>query len=324
MKDIYILHENAEWVTPLKAAFEQVGIEAKEWFLDEGQVAFDQLPPEGIFYNRMSASSHTRGHRFAPEFARMALTWLENNNRRVVNNSYALYLEICKISQYAALQKAGVKTPATRPVVGKHNLVASADDFNYWPLIVKPNRGGKGLGVQLLQSPQALADFVASDDVEEPLDGIWLLQQYIQPTKKHITRCEFVGGQFIYAVNVNTEEGFELCPADVCAIGDDFCPTVKPASGNTQSTPAANPSSTNKFQITHDYDQHPIIGKLQQCLADNGVEVAGIEIIEDADGQVYAYDINTNTNYNSQAEAEANVELTGMGAVAAFLAKLAA
>lgn len=213
------------------------------------------------------------------------------------------------MSQYAALQKAGVKTPATRPVVGKHNLVASAEDFNQWPLIIKPNRGGKGLGVQLLQSPQALVDFVANESNEEPLDGIWLLQQYIQPKQKHITRCEFVGGEFIYAVNVNTEDGFELCPADVCAIGEDFCPTTQPPE--------------NKFKITNEYDQHPIIGKLQQCLANNGVEVAGIEIIQDEAGQVYAYDINTNTNYNSQAEAQANVAVTGMGAVAAFLAELA-
>ena len=27
------------------------------------------VPPEGVFYNRMSASSHTRGHRHAPEHA---------------------------------------------------------------------------------------------------------------------------------------------------------------------------------------------------------------------------------------------------------------
>ena len=312
MKDIYILHENAEWVVPLKAAFDDLGVTAKEWFLHEGQVAFDQVPPDGIFYNRMSASSHTRGHRYAPEFARMALTWLESHeseNRKVVNGTSALYLEVCKVSQYAALNKAGVKTPATRPVVGKEHLVKSAEEFNHWPLIVKPNRGGKGLGVQLLQSPQALADFVADDSLEEPLDGIWLLQEYIEPTQKYITRCEFVGGKFVYAVNVNTEEGFELCPADVCAIGGDFCPTTAP--------PA------NKFNITHDYDQHPIIEKLQTCLADNGVDVAGIEIIQDANGEVYAYDINTNTNYNSQAESDANVPLTGMGAVASFLVELA-
>jgi hypothetical protein len=309
MRDIYILHENNEWVAPLKTAFAKLGIEPKEWFLDNGEVAFDQLPPEGIFYNRMSASSHTRGNRFAPELARMALTWLENNGRRVVNTTNALYLEICKISQYAALQQAGVNTPATRPVVGKEHLVASAKDFNQWPLILKPNRGGKGLGVQLIQTEQALETYIESADYEEPLDGTWLLQQYIEPQEKFITRCEFVGGKFVYAVNVNTEQGFELCPADVCAIDDNFCPVGE--------------QPTNKFKISNEYDNHPIIKQLEQCIAANGIEVAGIEIIKNKAGEVFAYDINTNTNYNSQAESEAGVEVTGMGAIAAFLARLA-
>jgi hypothetical protein len=309
MQDIYILHENSEWVAPLKTAFEKLDIQPKEWFLNDGEVAFDQLPPQGIFYNRMSASSHTRGNRFAPELARMALTWLEKNDRRVVNTTNALYLEICKISQYAALQKAGVNTPKTRPVVGKEHLVASAKDFNQWPLILKPNRGGKGLGVQLIQSAQALADYIDSEQYEAPLDGTWLLQQYIQPQEKFITRCEFVGGKFVYAVNVNTEQGFELCPADVCAIDDSFCPTTE--------------QPVNKFKISHDYDNNPIIKKLEQCLADNGIEIAGIEIIQNEAGEIFAYDINTNTNYNSQAEAEAGVAVTGMGAIASFLAGLA-
>lgn len=309
MQDIYILHENSEWVVPLRAAFDKLGVEIKEWFLDEGQVAFDTPAPQGIYYNRMSASSHTRGHRYAPELTRMALTWLEQHNCTVINGTNALYLEVCKVSQYAALNKAGVKTPATRPVVGKDHLLDAARQFNRWPLIIKPNRGGKGLGVQLIQNEQALTQFIESDEFETPLDGIWLLQQYIQPQQKHITRCEFVGGAFVYAVNVNTEQGFELCPADVCAVDDNFCP--------------ASEQPQNKFKITHDYDDHPIIAKLQQCLKDSGVQVAGIEIIKDADGEIYAYDINTNTNYNSQAEMEAKVPLTGMDAVAGYLTRLA-
>lgn len=308
MKDIYILHENAEWVVPLKAAFAKRGVEPKEWFLDEGQVNFDKAPPNGIFYNRMSASSHTRGHRFAPELTRVALTWLEQHKRTVINGTQALYLEVCKISQYAALNQAGVKTPATRAVVGKAHLLDAANEFNHWPLIIKPNRGGKGLGVQLMQNPQALQAFIEGTDFETPLDGLWLLQQYIQPQQKFITRCEFVGGEFVYAVNVNTEQGFELCPADVCAIDDGFCPTT------------AQPQ--NKFKITDQYNQHPVIAKLQACLKNAHVDIAGIEIICDQQGEVYAYDINTNTNYNGQAESEAQVTLGGMDAVAAYLIKL--
>ncbi len=66
MARIYVLHENDAWVEPLRTAFESLGLPYEEWFLDEGTVPFDEAPPHGVFYNRMSASSHTRGHRYAP------------------------------------------------------------------------------------------------------------------------------------------------------------------------------------------------------------------------------------------------------------------
>ena len=55
------------------------------------------------------------------------------------------------------------------------------------------------------------------------------------------------------------------------------------------------------------------------CWKNNNVEIAGIEFVEDRNGQLYTYDINTNTNYNSVAENLSN--LKGMGAIANFLKK---
>ena len=96
--------------------------------------------------------------------------------------------------------------------------------FGAVPFILKPNRGGKGLGVRLFQSPNALGDYLDSADYEPPVDGLHLLQQYVRAPVPLITRAEFVGGRFMYAVEVDTTDGFELCPADVCAVGDAFCP----------------------------------------------------------------------------------------------------
>lgn len=319
MRDIVIMHENEEWVVPLRAAFAERGVTAKEWFLDTGAVAFDQRADDAVYYNRMSASSHTRGHRFAPELTRMALTWLESQQRTVVNGTRALALEVCKLSQYAALQKAGLQVPATRAVVGRDELLRAAADFNQWPLIVKPNRGGKGLGVTLFDSPAALQLFVEGDQYADPLDGIWLLQVYIQPAAPYITRAEFIGGKFLYTVQVNTEQGFELCPADGCAIGEAFCPTTEAPAANEQA-PAAN---EHKFTLTDRFNNHGIIAQLEQFLAQAGVDVAGIEFIEDQHGQLYVYDVNTNTNYNSAAEQRAGGARTGMGAIADYLIGLA-
>ncbi|MFP3490520.1 alpha-L-glutamate ligase, partial [Staphylococcus sp. SIMBA_130] len=80
------------------------------------------VPPDGIFYNRMSASSHTRDHRYAPEYTAAVLEWLESHGRRVLNDSRALALEVSKVAQYAALRKHGIVTPKTIAAVGKDHL----------------------------------------------------------------------------------------------------------------------------------------------------------------------------------------------------------
>ena len=47
------------------------------------------------------------------------------------------------------------------------------------------------------------------------------------------------------------------------------------------------------------------------------MKIAAIEIIENASGDVFAYDVNVNTNYNADAEKRAGA--SGMGAVARYL-----
>jgi hypothetical protein len=175
-------------------------------------------------------------------------------------------------------------------------------------MILKPNRGGKGLGVRLFHTAEALASYVADAEYEPPVDGLHLLQQYVRAPVPLITRAEFIGGRFLYAVEVDTSEGFELCPADQCAIDDAFCPVGE--------EPRA------KFTIIDDIEPR-LKQRYEAFLAGNDIEVAGIEFILDADGAVYTYDVNTNTNYNPAAEARAG--RSAMTALARFLgAELAA
>lgn len=303
MSRVYVLHENDAWVEPLRAAFEAQGTPFTEWFLDEGTVDLTETPPEGVFYNRMSASSYTRDHRFGPEYTAVVLAWLERHGRRIVNDTRALRLEISKAAQYAALEAAGIRTPRSIVAVGRKAIAEAATRFD-GPVILKPNRGGKGHGVQLFANAAALQAHVESADFDLPVDGVAVLQEYIKAPEPFITRAEFIGGRFFYAVRVNTEQGFELCPADQCAAGDAFCPageTVAPAP---------------RFQIIDGIDP-ALRRRYEAFLAANGIGIAGIEFIVDADGTVFTYDVNTNTNYNPDAEARAG--RFGMRAVARYL-----
>jgi hypothetical protein len=291
MTQIHVIHENAAWLEPLAKALDRRRLPWREWFLDHGIFDLSQPPPEGIFYNRMSASSHTRDHRYAAELTASVLAWLERHGRRTINGSRALDLEISKARQYAALEDTGIRTPRTVLVAGKELLVEAAQrHFGEGAFILKPNRGGKGLGVRLFLGAGALGDHLDSPDYQSPVDGLHLLQQYIPSPAALITRAEFVGGRFMYAVEVDTSDGFELCPADVCAVGDAFCP--------------AGEQPRAKFTIIEDIDS-TLKHRFEEFLARNDIGVAGIEFITDAAGAVYTYDVNTNTNYNPDAEARA-------------------
>lgn len=289
MKKIYVLHENDDWTRHLTARLEQLNLPFETWHLDEGIVNLNEAPPEGIFYNRMSASSHTRDHRFAPELTGAVLDWLEFYGRKVFNGSNALRFELSKVKQYTALEKHGIQTPKTVAAVGKQQIIKAAKALGKVPFITKHNRAGKGLGVQLFYSLEALEQHLSDPAYEPSVDGITLIQEYIQSPGKYITRVEFIGGQYFYSVQVDTSEGFELCPADACQIGDLFCPVGE------------EPKEKMKFEIVHN-PRTELLEKYASFLKDSGIDVAGIEFIEDANGTTYTYDVNTNTNYNSDAE----------------------
>ncbi|MEH7303461.1 ATP-grasp domain-containing protein [Neobacillus drentensis] len=304
MKKVHIIHENSDWTQHLTKRLDEIGVPYEEWHLDSGRLDLTKEPPEGVFYNRMSASSHTRGHRFAPEFTAQVLAWLEAHGRKVINGTRALQLEISKVIQYLELNKFDIQTPRTIAAVGKEQILEAAVEFLDTPFITKHNRAGKGLGVQLFQTYDGLKSYIEGPVFEEPVDGITLIQEYIQAPESYITRCEFVGGKFVYAVKVDTSEGFQLCPADACQIGDLFCPVGE------------EKVEKPKFEIIENFSDS-IINKYEKVLAANHIQVAGIEFIRNAAGEIYTYDINTNTNYNSEAEAKA--QKFGMLELAQFL-----
>ncbi|HET6238607.1 MAG TPA: alpha-L-glutamate ligase [Acetobacteraceae bacterium] len=309
MSRIHVLHENPAWLPPLARAFDQRGLPWTEWFLHEGTFDLAAPPPEGVFYNRMSASSHTRDHRFSAELAACVLAWLTRWGRCVINGPGALDLEISKVRQYAALERQGIATPRSVLVAGREAIVPAAERyFAGQPVILKPNRGGKGLGVQLFQTAASLAAYVKSDAYVAPVDGMQLLQEYVRAPAPFITRAEFIGGRFLYAVEVDTSDGFELCPADACAVGDANCPVGE--------------APRHKFQIVAGIPD-ALRARLERFLATAGIDVAGIEFISDTTGRLLVYDVNTNTNYNPEAEARdgrTDTARSGPGAIAAYLA----
>jgi hypothetical protein len=302
---VFVLHENPDWYPPFARAFAEAGLEAHEWLMIEGVLDFQQAPPEGVFYNRLSASSHTRGHAWSKDYTRATLEWLEAYGRRVVNGRAVVEMEVSKVRQLSLLRQFGIDTPRTIAVVGKDHLIEAATTFPT-PFITKHNQGGKGLGVRRFDSIEEFWNYVASDDFEEPVDGITLLQEYVQPAGGFISRIETIGYEYVYTITADTVRGgFQLCPADACEL-DEF---GKPK------------PEVSLFALRQGF-YAPVVDQAIGFARKYKLEVAGFEFIEAADGRTVVYDVNTNTNYNPDVEKIA--PKSGPGTLASYLKKLEA
>jgi hypothetical protein len=320
---VHVLHENPDWFTPIGAALDAAAVPYEQWLIGDGMLDLDELPPEGVFWSRLSASSHTRDHPYAKDHARGVLGWLEAHQRRVVNGRRALELEVSKVAQLTALRAAGFDVPRTLAVAGTADLAAAARKLPV-PFISKHNQGGKGLGVRLFATHDEFSAYTESPDYQAPVDGITLLQEYLPAAQPFITRVEIVGGAYVYAITADTARGgFELCPADACAVDapagpDTEQPDAAPPGANSPIGPAdAGPPSL--FALREGFD-HPIIDRYLSFARQHGVEIAGFEFIETPDGRMVTYDVNTTTNYNADIEAAA--PRPALPAVAAFLGLL--
>lgn len=303
---IHVLYENPDWLPPLLDALHDRGLPVQKHFLDGGTIDLGSPPPEGIFLNRMSPSSHTRGHQGGVVFMKEYLAYLESHGRRIINGSNAFSLEVSKVRQHATLEAFGIRTPRTVAVIGLEGMSEAARKLEP-PFITKHNQGGKGLGVQLYRSHAALDETLANGGYDNSPDSINLIQQYIAPPVPFITRIEIVDGRFLYALRSSTEQGFELCPADACQIDDQFCPVGESGPDDRFSL---------REEITAD---DPLVQKMIAYCASQQIDVAGIEFVEDAQGRRHTYDVNGTTNYNGDVESKHG--LHGMGAIADLCAR---
>lgn len=284
---VHVLYENPSWLPPLLEGLAAEGFDhVHPVELVEGVLDPNKAPAEGLWINRISPSSHTRGHAATIEMGREVLFWLEAHGRRVINGLGAFELEVSKLRQDLVLRRWGIRTPRTVLATGRAGLLDAAEGFS-GPFITKHNQGGKGLGIRRFESVSALAAWLDHPDFDAGPGGKMILQEYIEAPEPFITRVEIVGGRFVYAMRSDTRSGFELCPSDACqlpvASGPEVCPADGPAS---------------KFSASPLTEDDPLVQSyLKLCEAEK-IDLAGIEFIEDAAGRRYTYDINGTTNYS--------------------------
>lgn len=290
---IYILHDNSIWLITLKEQLDLKSIEYTEWNFGKNtnilkSIDIEGLPPEGVFYNRVSASSHTRGARYSLEYSKIVVGWLESHGRKVINGSKSLELELSKGKQYLELWESGISVPRTYFGSNSKQILELCEKHFKNSCIIKDNRSGSGIGVKEVTNREELIEYLLSPNYIPPIDGITLIQDNIKSVDSTITRLEFINGELIYAIKIDTSQGFNLCPADGCML-----------------------TKKNKFQIDLAFNEPELVKKLSELLKRNEIQLCGIEFIRDLEDKIWVYDINCNTNYNKTAEGYAGIPFKG-------------
>src|SRR6266511_3270573 len=86
-----------------------------------------------------------------------------------------------------------------------------------WPALIKPDQGGSGARIQVVESLAKVDAIFSRDPGLWSPDDLFLLQEYLpHDPEQGIVRLEFLGGELLYAMRVITHGRFNLWPSPVC------------------------------------------------------------------------------------------------------------
>lgn len=297
---IGVLYEHPEWFTLLFAELDRRGI---PWLpVHAEQLMYDpERPvPYTLLLNRMSPSSHRRGHGNAIFTVRDYVSHLEESGIEVINGSAAYAVEISKARQLDLFRKCGVGYPRAR-VVNHSSQVCEAAEGLEFPIVFKPNVGGSGAGIVRFDSQKQLA--VA--DFDFGVDGTALVQEFLPARENSIVRVEVLNGEFLYAIRIWPDlTSFNLCPADICQ--------SEPAASQDMSVCPIEALGKKKLRIEQeDPPRSAVDGALALARAAQ-LDVGGIEyLVNDRTGQIAYYDINALSNFVTDAVKVVGFDPTG-------------
>jgi len=290
---IGIYYEHPHWFAPLFAELDRRDTPYTRLHAEHHSFNPAEQPPFDLVFNRMSPSAWLRGHGNAVFYTHQFLAHLERHGVRVVNGTRAFQAETSKALQLSVLRELGLPYPLARVINDPADAPAAAEELEF-PIVVKPNVGGSGAGVQRFDNHAQLAAAVATGSIELGPDHTALVQQFIPSEEGRITRVEVLGGRFLYAIRVySSGETFNLCPADVCQ-------TTAGAELVRSACPVDAPK--NGLRVEGYEPPQQVVRDVERIAAACGIEVGGIEYaIDERNGQLYYYDINALSNFVADA-----------------------
>ena len=285
--DLVVIHEHPEWQKPLFAALDGRGIAYAPFDLKHAAFSNIETPAAKVYFNQASPSAYVRGNTRAVPLALAYMRTLERLGARVLNGADVFALELSKSAQATLLRTMNIDTPWSITFNDAAALRAYDHQIR-WPAILKPDQGGSGARIHVVESLAEVESIFAADPSIWLPDNLFLLQEYLpHDSEQGIVRLEFLGGELLYAMRVKTHGRFNLCPSPVCNPddGDGACevPAVQVAAPPVE------------FYAYPDVPREAVDTAARIVRAAR-LDVGGIEYLETPDGRRVFYDINANSN----------------------------
>jgi D-ala D-ala ligase C-terminus len=289
-RPIAIYYEHPDWFRPLFQQLEERGV---NWLkIDARHHYYDAASSEreySLLFNRMSPSAWQRGLAHGIFYTLNYLAHLEAKGVRVVNGYRCFAHETSKALQLSNLEKLGLPYPQARIINHPSQALAAAEAIGY-PVVVKPNIGGSGAGIERFRSPEQLRAAVEANRLYFGIDSTALVQEAFTARGGIITRVEVLGGKYLYAIQIHsTGESFNLCPADICqnTRGEELtriaCSVDAPKSG---------------MKVEGYEPPRRVIEDVERIVELAGVEVGGVEyVFDERTGRQLYYDVNALSNF---------------------------
>jgi len=152
------------------------------------------------------------------------VSWLNARNYTTINPLTACAADYDKFYAFELMEKFAVPTPKTERITEKKGIDYFANEFSF-PLIVKRNTGGKGIGVIKVDDRKGLEEVLKN---KEMTSGKYLIQKFIKPSKNHDIRVGVIDGNPLisYGRTLVSRKGGGVSWMGSCNHGSEIIPYV--------------------------------------------------------------------------------------------------
>ncbi len=119
------------------------------------------------------------------------VSWLSKEDCKTINPLTACAADYDKFFAFQCMEQFAVPTPKTEKITEEKDANYFASSFSF-PLIIKKNTGGKGIGVQKIDDMNGLEQALKGEEI---VSGKYLIQEFAKPSKSYDIRVGVIDGK---------------------------------------------------------------------------------------------------------------------------------